>query len=131
MVKSEIGRIGQEHEYSVVPNETERQWLYDLIWFRNDPNGQIREVALVLESEWSRDACHIHEDFQKLLIAKAPIKVMVFQDHGSNLPDLWRLLKDGIRVFEPQYSDETYILAAFKNEEYKFEIQIVRANEGG
>jgi hypothetical protein len=81
-------------------------------------------VALVLESEWSRDPWHIQEDFEKLLVAKAPIKVMVFQNYGNNLPDLWRLLKDGIRIFEKQASDETYILAAYKREEHEFEIQV-------
>ena len=127
-LKSELRKVGKKHQYLVspCPDDDNKEWLYDLIWFRNDSNNQLREVALVLESEWSRDPWHIQEDFEKLLVAKAPIKVMVFQNYGNNLPDLWRLLKDGIRIFEKQASDETYILAAYKREEHEFEIQVVQ-----
>ena len=128
-LKSELRKVGKKHGYLVspCPDDDNKEWLYDLIWFRNDPiNHQLCEVALVLESEWSRDAWHIQEDFEKLLVAKAPIKVMVFQNYGNNLPVLWRLLEDGIRIFEQHTSEETYILAAFKEEEHEFEIRIVQ-----
>ncbi len=127
LLKSEMTKIAHRHEYLVCPklDESNTEWLYDLVWFRNDSNRFLREVALVLESEWARDADEIHYDFEKLLLAKAPIKVMVFQNCRDNLPELWRQLKDGIRIFEQKSNDETYILAAFKEKEHEFEIQVV------
>ena len=127
-LKRKLREVGKKHEYLVspCPDDDNKEWLYDLIWFRNDSNFQLREVALVLESEWSKDPWHIQEDFEKLLVAKAPIKVMVFQKHGNNIDVLWKLLEDGIRIFEKQPMDETYILAAFKEEDHEFEIRIVQ-----
>lgn len=131
LLKSELRRLGHEHKYLVspCPNDGNKEWLYDLVWFRNDSNNQLREVALVLESEWSKDEWHIQEDFEKLLVAKAQIKVMVFESDLSKLSERWCLLKSGIRVFEKQSPDETYILAGFKTEGHEFEIQIVQGAE--
>ncbi|MCX6979508.1 MAG: hypothetical protein NTV08_01975 [Verrucomicrobia bacterium] len=131
LLKTELRRVGHEHEYLVspCPDDGNKEWLYDLIWFRNDSNNQLREVAMVLESEWSNNEWHIQEDFEKLLVAKAPIKVMAFESNLSELPKRWCLLKDGIRVFEKQSTDETYILAGFKTEDHEFEIQVVDGAE--
>ena len=78
---------------------------------------------MILESEWNRDPYEIRYDFEKLLIAKSPIKVMVFQDSKDNLPLLWSLLETGIRTFKTEPTSEKYILAGFKNAEYEFEIR--------
>jgi len=118
-------RIGESHRYLVLPDDSEPQWLYDLVWYRDDEQGHLCELALVFESEWSRNRAHIKFDFEKLLAAKAALKVMVFQNKGDNLESLWSLLKDGIRRFEKHSPDECYILCAFKEEQFEFEVQIV------
>jgi len=91
----------------------EAGWLYDLVWYRND-DGHLAEVYLVLESEWSYDAYDIRYDFEKLLLAKATLKVMVFQAAESQLADRFALLERGIDAFRKRSADETYILAGLK-----------------
>lgn len=126
-LKSKIREVGKKHGYLVspCPDDGNKEWLYDLIWFRNDSDNQLSEVALVLESEWSSDSWHIQEDFEKLLVAKASIKVMVFQCNANNLQGLWDQLNKGIDAFKQRSPAETYILVAFKEEEHKFEIKEV------
>ena len=78
---------------------------------------------MVLESEWCRDADGIHYDFEKLLVAKAPIKVMIFQNHKDNLDALWAMLAEGILRYRNHDLGETFVLAAFQNETQKFVIK--------
>jgi hypothetical protein len=95
------------------------------VWYRNEPPGHLREIGLILESEWCKDEFQIRYDFEKLLIAKSPIKVMVFQDFEDNLPKLWSLLETGIRTFRTEPANEKYILAAFRNQDYSFEVKTI------
>ena len=128
-LKDEMLSLGRKHGHLVVPNENEKQWLYDLVWFTNDQDGRLQEVTLVLESEWSTsDDWHIQEDFEKLLLAKAKLKVFIFQGHSNNFQRIWLLLHEGIRAFKNQSSDETYILAGLKTDAHEFEVQTTPAN---
>src|SRR2546430_2239391 len=58
-IKRGIGTIGQQNGYLVCatgfPDPKNKEWLYDLVWFRNNSDHHLLEVALVLESEWHRD----------------------------------------------------------------------------
>jgi len=38
--------------------------------------------------EWNQDLYEIRYDFEKLLVAKSPNQVMIFQDYGGNLEQL-------------------------------------------
>lgn len=132
-IKKGIGTIGLKHEYLVCasgfPEANTQEWLCDLVWFRNTPEGHLQEVALVLESEWNWLPDAIRYDFEKLLVAKAPIKVMVFQDYNGNLDELWSLLETSIRCYVSKDLDETYILAAFRETEHAFTIKTCHASE--
>jgi hypothetical protein len=122
--------VGKKKEYSICgfPPDCEPEWLYDMVWFRNDSSFYLREIGLVLESEWSRDPEQISYDFEKLLIAKSPIKVMVFQDFkGNSVPQLWSLLERGIRTFKTEPANEIYILAGLQNDEYEFAVKSIQA----
>ncbi|MDA8377653.1 MAG: hypothetical protein M0Z50_11485 [Planctomycetia bacterium] len=128
-IKRSLIPIGRKRGYNVCTSgfheECDNEWLFDMTWYRNDPPNHLRELGLVLESEWNRDPAQIKYDFEKLLIAKSPIKVMVFQDYDDNLPFLWSLLETGIRSFQTTPTCEKYILAAFENAKYTFAIRIV------
>jgi hypothetical protein len=126
-VKEDIGSLGVTHGWDVCTSgfthRFEREWLYDLIWYRNSADGHLSEVYLVLESEWNGAAADIKNDFEKLLLAKAELKIMVFQCFDQNLSDLFELLERGIRAFEKRSANETYILAAFNNSSYSFDVR--------
>jgi hypothetical protein len=126
-IKCGIGQIGTDADFracaSRYPASTDREWLFDLIWFRNSPEGSLEELELALESEWCRDPGEIFYDFEKLLVARAPIKVMIFQDNGDNLGSLWEKFDQSLRTYQQHGEHEIYLLAAFREEKHAFEFQ--------
>lgn len=123
-IKCGLLKLGQHHGFSVCASglDCEREWLFDMVWYKNDPQKRLQEIGLVMECEWDKKPDGIRYDFEKLLVAKSPIKLMVFQDNGDgNLPELLSQLENGIRAFKGEQSNETYILAAFRNASYNFE----------
>lgn len=120
---------GKAFGYEVCPDveECNAGWLYNLVWFRND-NDRMVEVPLILESEWSRDWRQVRHDFEKLLQAKAVIKVMVFEEDEKtlNINDLWRKFCDSIRAFGQKSPDEIYLLAGFCHAAQGFLFRIIR-----
>ena len=80
---------------------------------------------MVAESEWSVEPANIKFDFEKLLVARSPLKLMVFQDCSGNTPQLWSLLETGIRSFRAAPAEERYILACYQNEKDAFAFKTV------
>jgi hypothetical protein len=86
-IKTALGRVARDHYQFYVcasgcegPNQGE--WLYDMVWLQND-DPHVVAVPLVLESEWSVKLKDIMEDFQKLLLARAEHRVMIFQQETT------------------------------------------------
>ena len=125
-----IGTLGEERGWRVCSSKChdlfDGGWLYDLTWYRNGPNEQLQELGLVLESEWCQNLQFIKFDFEKLLQAKAPIKVFVFQDCNGNLPQICSFLETGIACFKPQGQHETYILAAYQEDKHEFSVKTIK-----
>lgn len=65
------------------------EWLYDMVWYRPIKTPEMEfenpaEFVLVLESELSKfNLQGFREDFDKLLIANAPHRVMIFSDRPN------------------------------------------------
>jgi hypothetical protein len=126
-LKDDIGTLGEKNRWTVCAGgfkgRFEGGWLYDLVWY-NEANGHLSEVYLVLESEWGEYRTDIKYDFEKLLVAKATLKVMVFQTKNGEIEDLFGFLEEGIRAFPLlQSANETYLLIAFNNDTGKFDIR--------
>jgi hypothetical protein len=126
-LKTDIGTLGEKHDWTVCAGGFEGRfeggWLYDLIWYK-ETNGHLSEVYLVLESEWGKYRTQIKYDFEKLLLAKSTLKIMVFQTNNREIEDLFKFLEEGIRAFPLlQCADETYLLMAFNNDTFKFDIR--------
>jgi len=85
-IKSRICKLGkEEYRYWVYASGTdgsadEGEWLYDVTWL-NYSGSRLLDTELVLESEWNMNG--IDSDFQKLLVAKADRKVMIFQQRNT------------------------------------------------
>lgn len=82
------------------------EWLFDLVWYKENHNRQLIELRLVLESEWSHNKYDIKYDFEKLLIAKCDSKVMLTES-----PDAKQVVQEGIKSFSVNCSSEQYLLA--------------------
>ena len=111
-----LGRLGMEFGYAVYPNfddeneRIDRAWLYDLVWCKENfkENRKFEGISLVLESEWKRNIEELNYDFQKLVQAKADIKVFIC----DWLEDGWKdILMQTVRAFRPQNESERYLIA--------------------
>jgi hypothetical protein len=129
-VKRKLGELGTTYGFSTCASGRElkhdAEWLYDLVWYKcnhdnNDDARRLTEIPLVLESEWLRDFIQIRYDFEKLLLANSPIKVMVFWNLNA-----FEGLKDGIQ----QYANgvhSVYILACYEGPGFK--IQTIESDQ--
>lgn len=78
-----LGELGHRLGYKVcssggAPPANWNQFIYDHCWLQYDENKCLTSIPLVLESEWSRTN-NIDDDFQKLLVSNADLRVMIFQ----------------------------------------------------
>src|SRR5690606_23789575 len=105
------------------PGRCNSEWLYDLVWYRNNEAGLLHQIGLIMESEWSRAMEEIRYDFEKLLVAKAPIKVMVFQCGGPDFEAKCEALEESMRAFPAAPSEEVYILAGFCHAGYQVRVK--------
>jgi hypothetical protein len=127
-VQTAARNLGQTLGFRVCPSPAEgdeRQWLYDLVWYRNNDNIRLEMVPLVLESEWSMDEYEIRYDFEKLLLANSPVKVMVFQNRGDTVETVIEKLKLGIDEYQFQVQS-VYILACYDWRRTCFDIRTFR-----
>jgi hypothetical protein len=75
--------LGMDTHHQLATKGTEK--LYDLVWLRRG------RMQLALESEWNRRPDEIAYDFEKLLYAKAPLKVCIHTRQKQEKETLKRL----------------------------------------
>jgi len=127
-VRKPLLELGESLGFDTCPSSCNCGWLYDLVWYENDASGQLKSVPLVLESEWGKQYHKIKYDFEKLLVAKATYKVMVFQACGDRMRDYFKRMKAGIQAFGGPKGNETYLLACFDERRWVFEIETERTS---
>ena len=86
---------------------------------------------LVLESEWSMKDGDLEDDFEKLVQARAALRVMVFQaqDRSDAVSKVQRLFIRDIKAFRRGQPDDTYLFCAYltpNDEDKAFRLWIVR-----
>ncbi len=88
-IKAALGAAGTEKGYTpyyTIP-DIQSEFLYDLIWVRENEGERIVSVPLVAEIEWGNQG-DVWDDFQKLLVARAGVRVMVFNGWPGLLEEL-------------------------------------------
>ncbi len=125
-VLTKLCRIGRSFDYKVYANtnyvpKTESddgEWLYDVTWLKYEKNGhgELIEAPLVAECEWG-DTRRIEDDFEKLLLARARVRVMII-DGGDKCRSekIANLLAGKVRKFKFNGSraEDTWLLAAWE-----------------
>ena len=71
-------RNGSRTAASGCSSDDGAEWLYDVVWYQVDEQGSMKDVPLVAECEWGGPRA-IKGDFEKLLVARARYRVMIFQ----------------------------------------------------
>jgi hypothetical protein len=111
------------------------EWLHDQTWL--DYNWditprQLKRMVMALESEWG-NAGDILDDFEKLLVARADLRVMIFQaDDADALSEIFRQLTEAERRCETRVAGDNYLLCGYDNQRCRFdfrEIGLARQGE--
>jgi hypothetical protein len=118
-VKKALGDLGHKLSFEVCASgysgAEEGEWLYDMSWCTLDRtrNGILISQPMVLESEWSPDPL-LDGDFQKLVQARADIRVWVFA--ADNLVEVKKYIercREQARAFTGRSSGDRYLCAGF------------------
>ena len=116
-IKAFLGRLGSTKGYRICASGAEEsfesEWLYDLVWFKENEKGYLIEVPLVVESEWKQNLKDIKFDFEKLLVSKSPLKLMICN------------CKESTKASTLNYFQESINACPFVNTEEKFLIAIL------
>ena len=115
-VKTKLCEIGQDRFcYDVCLSGLQRanypEWLYDITWLKYT-NGFLIDTPLVAECEWGKFG-EIKDDFQKLLLARASVRLMIFggwDKCGTKTKLEW--MANQIRMFEPRCDQDAWLLVA-------------------
>ena len=108
-----------------------REWLYDLLWYKedNDEGYCPTEFSLIVESEWEkrrredkRGDPHsgIKYDFQKLLLSNIGLRLMIFKiSKETELNQLSEYFNNAITKYTPLKKGE-FLFIAFHNKKKSF-----------
>ena len=114
---------GQECDYYVCVskvNQADRgKWLYDMTWLQSEGN-RVTDVGLVLECEWGYFR-EVRADFEKLLLAKACLRCMIFlaEDRQDAMDYVLRLV-DVINEFQRTDPKDNYLFCVWLENEARF-----------
>lgn len=133
-IKNRICTLGEKMGFGVCASGTKKkdrweEWLYDVTWFKNNKKDEyIAYFPLVLECEW-RDEKEISYDFEKLLLARARHRVMIFQEERkkSNAQEIIEKLKEEARRFKDSQSGDRYFFAGwdYKTDRFEFDLLVL------
>ena len=75
-IKESLRLIAEVQSFVVAPDpqNDECEFLCDFVWWKN---RDLNDIVLAVESEWG-DASQVWHDFGKLMVVKAPLKLLVF-----------------------------------------------------
>jgi hypothetical protein len=88
-------------------------WLFDVVWKLPNDSG----LAMICESEWSQNSSGVVYDFRKLLVGKAPLKLLIYD--GGNCERDGQGVRDEIKKVMEAYrfhvQNEVYLLVSLGN----------------
>lgn len=122
-IKTELCRIGRSFGYEVYAKDVEEdekdggEWLYDVTWleYNRSGDGELTKSPLVVECEWG-DYQDIEDDFEKLLLARAGVRVMIFggTDEPGVAKNIADQLAEKVKKFEASRAEDAWLLAAWE-----------------
>ena len=109
------------------------EWLYDVTWCKYEDDF-LKSVPVVAECEWG-DVPQIKDDFEKLILARAAVRVFVF-DGGyckNGAEALANRFCDWVGAFEGSQKGDTYLLVGYERDEksWRFRYFNILVNDPG
>ena len=119
-IKDALAAVGERQGYTSAYIGHLKEFLYDLIWVQKNQAGRIVDVPLVAEIEWGPPE-EVWYDFQKLPVARADVRVMIFTGHQGLLGEL--------RDYVCQYAHrgDRYLLAAYTRDDAGHHFTVVES----
>ena len=109
------------------------EWLYDVTWLDSDDGIFLASVPMVAECEWSNIG-EIESDFQKLLVVRATVRVMVYdaEYYDGKMEDSASRFCEWVGAFEGTRGD-TFLLIAYvrDNDDWHFRFATIIAQDPG
>jgi len=121
-IKNGLCEIGKKQRYFVYASQCDDsdggEWLFDITWL-NYIKNDLLSVELAGESEW--DTAKVNDDFHKLLLCRANLRLFIFQAKTKEMCS--KLLDDFIRQvnkFTGSMSGDRYLFSCWLMQEKKF-----------
>ena len=133
-IKEQLVRIAHGQDYMAcafgipknAPEECQPdwpEWLYDVTWLDGHYDGAakrftIYRVPVIAEIEWGNGG-DVWDDFQKLPIARAGLRIMIFNEHPDMGADnlVWQ-----IEHFAGTSKGDRYLLASYSSQTRRFNV---------
>ena len=128
-IKKLLVRLGGQEQYQTCATKIEAatwpmEWLYDVVWLKATKEFLVSDIALVAEIEWGNER-DVWDEFQKLPLARADYRVMIFDDK----PGLrGRLIKQA-RKFGKRGPGDLYFLASYADGEFTVHEEVAQRSE--
>ena len=126
-IMSELCNAGQALGYDVcttggVTQANSPGWLFDQVWLDWIPTPrQLKRISLVVECEWGMTCEEIFYDFEKLLVARADVRLMIFQARNAErVNELFDGMEEEARDFYQSQPGDYYMLVGYDNAESVF-----------
>ncbi|MBF0333996.1 MAG: hypothetical protein HQL40_10190 [Alphaproteobacteria bacterium] len=128
-----LTELGQDFGYTVA-SAGSWAWLFDVVWLDYevfDRERLLRRLVLVAESELSTGILAIRVDFNKLLVARASLSLMIFQtdrpyrDTQYNISYYVDLFQQSLDTIQPAF-DGRLLCAGYDNQREEFEFYELR-----
>lgn len=100
-----------------------KEWLHDFAAMGYEYNPvKLSKMALIAESEWLTGTNEIEDDFLRLVVSRADLRVMIFQsDTTIGFESIAATLLALAQGFELSRTDDLYLLACWVKSSRRFE----------
>ena len=114
---------------SSVDNAANGEWLYDVCWLRYDWAQDndldldcLQEAVLIVECEWAQNWEDIRDDFQKLLVGRARVRCMIWEENWNARGEatIAMGLANMVQCYSYSTPDDFYLLARYSPEGFRY-----------
>lgn len=84
------------------------EWLYDMTWYEPYDKKAMKSIPLAAECEWKTMGA-ISDDFQKLLCARATVKVLIYDEKWFEKNAAQEKFSEWIKNYNDSQNGDTYL----------------------
>jgi hypothetical protein len=126
--KEKLAELGEQKGNKICTSgfadQYDAEWLFDMVWYKENEKKYLTEVFLAVESEWGSHLRQIKFDFEKLLSSNSLNKLMICQTHPSNYDALVTYFEEAIGCYKGNKAGDRYLVAILDKKEEKFYYEV-------